>query len=113
VIKVTEARKTILKEGKEGGKNDYINIENVGNTSLHVVVSNDKGHVITHDLEKEWFMTLYPESFVKDKLYIKFSNAKKADIFVCFHKTGKTIFAVFFTVFSFPFNCNIPFGLKK
>jgi hypothetical protein len=69
VIKVTEARKTILKEGKEGGKNDYINIENVGNTSLHVVVSNDKGH-----------------------------------------KTGKTIFAVFFTVFSFPFNCNIPFG---
>jgi hypothetical protein len=35
--------------GKEGGKNDYINIENVGNTSLHVVVSNDKGHVITHD----------------------------------------------------------------
>jgi hypothetical protein len=38
VIKATEARKTILKEGKEGGKNDYINIENVGNTSLHVVV---------------------------------------------------------------------------
>jgi phenylalanine-4-hydroxylase len=35
--------------------------------------------VITHDLEKEWFMTLYPESFVKDKLYIKFSNAKKAE----------------------------------
>jgi hypothetical protein len=24
-------------------------------------------------------MTLYPESFVKDKLYIKFSNAKKAE----------------------------------
>jgi hypothetical protein len=24
-------------------------------------------------------MTLYPESFVKDRLYIKFSNVKKAE----------------------------------
>jgi hypothetical protein len=47
MIKVTEARKAILKEGKESGKNDYVNIENVGNTPLHVVVSNDKGHIST------------------------------------------------------------------
>ncbi|CAC9461698.1 hypothetical protein [bacterium endosymbiont of Bathymodiolus sp. 5 South] len=79
MIKVTEARKAILKEGKESGKNDYVNIENVGNTPLHVVVSNDKGHIVTNDLKKEWFMTLYPEYFVKDRLYIKFSNAKKAE----------------------------------
>jgi hypothetical protein len=54
MIKVTEARKAILKEGKESGKNDYVNIENVGNTPLHVVVSNDKGHIVTNDLKKEW-----------------------------------------------------------
>jgi hypothetical protein len=44
-------------------------------------------------------MTLYPESFVKDKLYIKFSNAKKAEWNFKDREVAKIVLSLYLPVF--------------